>query len=100
VQVHAPSVPVLPAPPRPSPLGSIAHHSTLRELEQKTMNETPTMFAQNDAPLSVHSRAKLPDHQPPKNGPGCLRSSLLQCAELGFAPGTARGRRSLKAQWR
>src|SRR5437870_12741330 len=27
------------------------------------MNERPNMFAQNDAPLSVHSRAELPDDQ-------------------------------------
>src|SRR5437763_1988609 len=29
----------------------------------KTMNQRPNMFAQNDAPLSVHSRAELPDDQ-------------------------------------
>ncbi len=27
------------------------------------MNERPNMFAQNDAPLSIHSRAELPDDQ-------------------------------------
>src|SRR5438876_11362042 len=31
--------------------------------ETKTMNERPTMFAQNDTPLSIHSRAELPDDQ-------------------------------------
>src|SRR5881394_4068874 len=31
--------------------------------ETKTMNKRPNMFAQNDAPLSVHSRAELPDDQ-------------------------------------
>jgi hypothetical protein len=31
--------------------------------ETKTMNERPNMFAQNDAPLSVHSRAELPNDQ-------------------------------------
>src|SRR6266700_8416266 len=31
--------------------------------ETKTMNERPNMFAQNDDPLSVHSRAELPDDQ-------------------------------------
>src|ERR1051326_3292 len=31
--------------------------------ETKTMNERPNMFAQNDAPLSIHSRAELPDDQ-------------------------------------
>src|SRR5437867_3686200 len=31
--------------------------------ETKTMNERPNMFAQNDVPLSVHSRTELPDDQ-------------------------------------
>src|SRR5436190_10635268 len=31
--------------------------------ETKTMNERPNMFAQNDAPLSIHSRAELHDDQ-------------------------------------
>src|SRR5438132_2472480 len=31
--------------------------------ETKTMNERPNMFAQNDNPLSVHSRGELPDDQ-------------------------------------
>src|SRR5437867_8854483 len=31
--------------------------------ETKTMNERPNMFAQNDAPLSIHSRTELLDEQ-------------------------------------
>src|SRR5437867_10014919 len=31
--------------------------------ETTTMNEGPNMFAQNDNPLSIHSRAELPDDQ-------------------------------------
>ena len=42
--------------------------------ETKTMNERPNMFAQNDAPLSVHSRAELPDDQlRAKANPRCLQ---------------------------
>src|SRR5438034_480245 len=32
-------------------------------LETKTMNERPNMFAQNDVPLSIHSRTELLDDQ-------------------------------------
>jgi len=31
--------------------------------ETKTMNKRPNMFAQNDAPLSIHTRTELPDDQ-------------------------------------
>src|SRR6266487_3862680 len=31
--------------------------------ETKTINERPNMFAQNDAPLSIHTRAELPEDQ-------------------------------------
>src|SRR6266516_50696 len=52
----------------PPPPGACSQDFTrtnfsLRDLNQKPMNEAPNIFAQNDTPLCVHSRAELHDDQ-------------------------------------
>src|SRR5437660_3628606 len=45
--------------------------------ETKNQNERPNMFAQNDNPLSVHSRAELPDDQLRALAPSVFASQAI-----------------------
>src|SRR5206468_11384280 len=59
--------------------------------ETKAMNERPNMFAQNETPTSIHSRAELPDDQLRALAPSVFASQAIPAvsSRYSFVP-TAR----------
>src|SRR5438477_4824018 len=69
--------------------------------ETKTMNERPNMFAQNDNPLSVDSRAELPDDQLRALAPSVFAAQPIHgvSARYAFVPTAQLVSRLREAGW-
>ena len=96
----AASVPELPASARGLLLGFHAHQ-LFAARQNETMNERPNMFAQNDAPSAVHSRAELPDDQIRALAPSVFAMRAMQgvSSRYAFVPTAHLVARLREADW-